>query len=102
MGIAAYQQNHIAYASPAELLLMVYDVAISACGRRDHTRCKAAVVELINSLNFEYPDVAVGLLRLYQYCLELTGKGQFDEVKDILSQLRATWAAAMASQPAPK
>jgi flagellar protein FliS len=97
-GVAAYRQNQYAYASPQDLLLAVYDFGINACAVGDGNRAKAALVELVNSLNFDYHEVATGLLRVYNYCLELVGQGRFDEVEGILSELRATWAQAIANQ----
>ena len=91
----AYRQTQVGYASPGELLLQAYDIAITACGREDTQRATAALVELINALDFEYKEVAVGLLRLYNYCLDQIKKGQFGEARNILSELRATWARAL-------
>jgi flagellin-specific chaperone FliS len=94
-GIAAYQKNEVNLASPGELLLKVYDIGIGACTRADAKQASAVVVELINSLNFEYASVTVGLLRLYNYCLDLIREQKFDETKHILSELRDTWAQAL-------
>lgn len=92
----AYRQSQVAYASPAEILLQAYDIAISACARGDAQRSTATLVELINSLDFEYREIAVGLLRLYNYCLDLIKKDRFTEARDILADLRSTWAQALA------
>ncbi len=96
-GAAVYQQNQINQATPAELMLKVYDIAIAACGRKDIAKSKAAIIELIDSLNFEYAEIATGLFRLYNYCLDLLRAEKFDEAKYILSELRATWAIAIAN-----
>ncbi|MGQ9674927.1 MAG: flagellar export chaperone FliS [Chloroflexota bacterium] len=97
LGVATYRRNQVTYASPQELLLKLYDIAIGACRRRDGDQARGAVVELVDSLNFEYAEVAAGLLRLYNYCLELIGGGQFDDAERILAELRATWAKALIS-----
>ncbi len=97
VGIAAYRHNEVAYASPQDLLLKLYDVAIASCRQRDARRSRAALVELIDSLNFEYAQVATGLLRLYNYCLDLIRDEQFDDAQAILADLRETWAKALAN-----
>jgi flagellar secretion chaperone FliS len=96
-GVAAYRQNQFAYASPQELLLAVYDFGINACVRGDQQGARAAVIELINSLNFDYPEIAIGLLRLYNYCLDLLGRNQVEEARGILNDLRSTWAQALSN-----
>jgi flagellin-specific chaperone FliS len=98
-GIAAYRQNQVNFASPGELLVKVYDLGIGACARGDAEKARAVIIELINSLNFTQNSVAVGLLRLYRYCLDLIRQEKFDEPKQILSELRKTWAQALDIQP---
>jgi flagellin-specific chaperone FliS len=94
-GIAAYQQSQVNFASPGELMLKVYDLGIGACAKGDAEQARAVVIELVNSLNFTYSTIAVGLLRLYNYCLDLIRQGNLDETKRVLSELRATWAQAL-------
>ena len=97
VGIAAYRHSEVAYSSPQDLLLKLYDVAIASCRQRDGRRSRAALVELIDSLNFQYAQVATGLLRLYNYCLDLIRDEQFDDAQAILADLRETWAKALAN-----
>jgi flagellin-specific chaperone FliS len=97
-GIAAYRQNQVNLASPGELLIKVYDLGIGACARGDAEQARAVLIELINSLNFTQNSVAVGLLRLYNYCLDMIRQEKFDEPKRILNELRETWAQALANQ----
>lgn len=96
--VAAYRQNQLTYASPQDLLLAVYDAGVTACATGDADRAKAALVELVNSLNFDYQEISFGLLRMYNYCLDLTAKGQLEDVGRILSELRTTWAQAFAAE----
>jgi flagellar protein FliS len=93
-GISAYQQNQVNQASSGELLVKTYDIGITACVRGNAEQARAVVIELINSLNFDHGSVAVGLLRLYIYCLDMLRQEKFDETKHILSELRDTWAQA--------
>ena len=100
-GVRVYQNNSLANASPADLLLRTYDAAVIACRRGDGDKATRALVELINSLNFEYQEVAVGLFRLYNYCLGLIKSERFAEPEEILTQLRDTWAQALGASGRP-
>lgn len=92
---ASYQTAQVLGASPMQLILMVYDLAISACGRRDAMRARRAVTELIAALNFDYEEIAVPLFRLYEYCLNAIGSGSFHEASKILRQLKEAWETAL-------
>lgn len=94
-GLRTYQTNAVGQASPAELLLKVYDAAVVSCRQQDRDRASRALVELINSLNFDHKDISIGLFRLYSYCLQLVKSDRFEEPERILSELRDTWAQAL-------
>ncbi len=87
----SYLEDQLAGLSPVELVLKVYDVAIVSCNRGDGERLSRAMVELIGALNFDHREVAVGLFRMYNYCLSNAKKGRFDLVAPILTELRDTW-----------
>jgi len=88
-----YRMNQINSASPLDLLLMAYDAALIGCGQRDLKRTTKALNVLRDSLDFSYDqDIAMGFFRLYQYCADLARKGEFDEVSQILRELRDSWA----------
>ena len=93
--LAIYQRAQVMGASPMGLILMLYDLAIAACGRRDAERARRAITELIASLNFDYEEIAVGLFSLYEYCLGAIKAGSFDEASKILRQLKEAWEIAM-------
>jgi flagellar protein FliS len=95
-----YAEEQINGLTPVELLVRVYDVGIASCDRQDRDRLSRTLVELISALNFEHRDVAVGLFRLYTYCLREAKRGQFDAVRPILVELRDSWSAAAKSVPA--
>jgi flagellin-specific chaperone FliS len=82
-----------------QLILIVYDVALTACGRRDGERARRAIIELIAALNFDYEEIAVPLFRLYEYCLNAIGSGSFHEASKILRQLKEAWEAALRQAP---
>ena len=95
-----YVQENLHGLTPIQLLIKLYAVAIVSCARRDKARLSRAIVELIAALNFEHRDVALGLFRLYNYCLRLAKKEQFEAVKPILCELRDTWAHAQTAEGA--
>src|SRR5574337_336252 len=99
--MASYQSAQVLGASPRQLILIVYDLAISACGRRDVVRARRAVTELIAALNFDYEEFAVPLFRLYEYCLNAIGSGSFHEAAKILRQLKEAWETALRQTPTP-
>ena len=95
--MAAYQSAQIFGASPMQLILIVYDAALAACGRRDRERARRAITELIAALNFDYEEIAVPLFRLYEYCLSAVGSESFHEASKILRALKDAWETALRS-----
>lgn len=93
--MASYQSAQVLGASPMQLILIVYDLALAACGRRDTERARRAITELIAALNFDYEEIAVPLFRLYEYCLGAIGSGSFHEASKILRQLKEAWETAL-------
>ena len=96
---AAYQQyrtQQIMGASPMQLVLMVYDVAIVACEARDAQKAGRAVGELIGSLNFDYGEIPAGLFRLYEYSLWELRRGNFLNAAKVLRGLKHAWEEALA------
>jgi flagellin-specific chaperone FliS len=87
-----YLQQEVMGASPIRLVVMAYDVAITACEQKDFTRATNAISVLRDALNFDYGDVAVGLFRLYQWCLDCIRQGDYDGCLQILKELRESWA----------
>lgn len=81
-------------ASPIRLVVMAYDVAIRACHQQDFERATRAITLLRDALNFDYAEVAVGLFRLYQWCLECLRAGDFQSALNVLVELREAWVEA--------
>lgn len=91
----AYIKNKILTASPVERLLMTYEAALTACHRQEKDRAGAAIASLINALEFEHnSELALGLRRLYTYCIEQINLGTFEEAAFIMKELRDTWEQA--------
>ena len=96
-GANAYVAKDILEASPQKLLIKIYDFAIVHCKKGDVLKTNAALDELIHSLNFELEEpkeIAIGLLRLYQFCEDQMRKGKAEIVYEILTTLRETWITA--------
>lgn len=94
--IASYHDSQVLGASPMQLILMIYEIGIAACARRDVDRARRAVCELIATLNFDYDEIAVPLFRLYEYCLNQIATGSCEEASKTLRQLKQAWESAMA------
>lgn len=93
-GINQYQENAVLNASPTELILKLYDLAILSIKKGDLKKANLVLTELIGALNFEYNEVALGFFRLYRYCQEKLYKQETHEPLRLLEELRRTWAEA--------
>ena len=112
---AAYLDNKIKTATPAELTLMLYDgsikfcnIAIMAIEENDNSKANTNIIkaqkimlELRSSLDHEY-EISKNLDLLYEYIYsELIeanmkkDKNVLDEVLESLRELRDTWKEAM-------
>lgn len=87
-----YIKDQLAGLTSVELLVKVYDVAIASCRQGDGQRLSRALVELISALNFDHREIAVGLFRMYNYCLRHAKQGRFDLVEPVLVELRDVWS----------
>ncbi|MBM4423071.1 MAG: flagellar protein FliS [Chloroflexi bacterium] len=103
-----YRYQEIMTASPVQLLIIAYDVAIGGCQTRDLERTTHALSVLSNSLDFSQRELAYRFHSLYQWCGELARQGKWDEAAAILRDLRNAWAqadqqtnTARAATPAP-
>ncbi len=89
-----YRQQDVMGASPLRLVVMAYDVAIQACEQKDFERAVKAISVLRDALDFDYQEIAVGLFRVYQYCLECLRKGDFVQTMSYLKELREAWVSS--------
>ena len=90
-----YLTQKIMSASPEQLISYLYDAAIAACGRDDLQKSSRAVRELISALNFEYKDIAVTFFQVYRYINNLISQRRFEEARQMLTDLKSSWATAM-------
>lgn len=89
-----YRQQDISGASPLHLVLMAYDLAILSCEQGDFVRATQAVSVLRDALNFDYPEAAVGLFRIYQWSLDCIRNGDYPAALSALRELRDAWKTA--------
>jgi flagellin-specific chaperone FliS len=85
-----YQQQAVLNASPLRLVVKLYDLAIQASYQENDRRLREVLSTLIMGLNFDY-EPADKLFALYQYCQELSRKGNYDEVRMLLEPIRDAW-----------
>jgi flagellar protein FliS len=96
--INPYLTNQILNSSPEQLLIKVYDFAVVNSEKKDMIKTNTAIQELIGFLRFDdeaYKDLAVSLLRLYQFCQDQARKNNYDVVTKILTELRESWLHAI-------
>ena len=114
-GYAAYQNNRIMTASPAELTLMLYEGAIKFCNiaimaveeqdiQKAHTnimKVEHIIQEFQGTLNHKYP-VAKDFENVYNYILQRLVEANMKKDKDILEEvlghlrtMRDTWKELM-------
>jgi flagellar protein FliS len=94
-GVDAYKQSQIAGASPGQLVLLLYDHVIKCLRESDQRGACKGIVELMGALDVDYQEISGRLFSLYEYCLEQVKKGNCDEARIMLSEMREMWAAAL-------
>jgi flagellin-specific chaperone FliS len=87
-----YREQEVLGSSPVHRIVMAYDVAIQSCEQKNLVRASQAISLLRDSLNFDYGDAALGLFRLYQWCLDSIRANNYPEALKILRELREAWA----------
>lgn len=89
-----YLTNQILNASPAQLLIKVFDFAVINSEKKDLIKTSNAIQELIGFLKFDddaYKELSLNLLSLYQFCQDQARKNNFQVVTKILVELRESW-----------
>jgi flagellin-specific chaperone FliS len=88
-----YQQQSVKNASPLQLVVKMYDLAIQTSYREDKEKLQDILSTLISGLNFDH-EPADQLFAIYRYCQEQTRKGNFEEIREILEPIRDSWQEA--------
>lgn len=118
MSVNPYQQQAVATASPAQLVLMLYDGILASLGRakqaqkegisgipavnRELQRAQDIITELLVTLDRDKGGtVAQSLVRLYDFCLDRLVRANLskdltllDPVHDVVRDLRDAWESA--------
>ena len=119
---AQYSNNKVLTASPAELVLMLYDGAIKFCNiavtaleKKDYEKtntniqkCRNIIVELTSTLDMKYP-VAEDFKRMYDYIFALLTEANMKKDMDILNRalgelrdMRDIWKEVMKRARGPQ
>lgn len=88
-----YRKQDVMNASPLHLVIMTYDLAILSCERKDFGKSIKTISALRDALDLDYPEVALGLFSLYQWCLDCIRKGDYASAVTTLRDLRGAWLA---------
>jgi flagellin-specific chaperone FliS len=94
-GIDAYRSNQVMGCSPGQLILLLYDHVIKCLNSSDMRGASRGIVELMSALDLDYQDISGRLFSLYEYCLDLVKKENYEEASKILTEMREMWATAM-------
>jgi flagellin-specific chaperone FliS len=86
-----YRQQEVMSARPLHLVVLAYDSAIRACELKDFSKATKTIGLLRDALDFDYPEVSLGLFRLYQWCLDCIRQNDYAEATKVLSSLREAW-----------
>ena len=93
---ASYRQAHLRNAPTqgfqGQLLLLMYEEAITACKIRNSQRAIQAIKALMLSLDRQFqPDLAAHMAYIYSNCITLLCKNDFEHTASILIDIRNTW-----------
>ncbi len=86
-----YRQQEVMGASPLHLVVMAYDLAILACEQENFEKAVKTISVLRDALDFDYPEVSLGLFRVYQWCLDAIRKGDYASALSAMRELRDAW-----------
>jgi flagellin-specific chaperone FliS len=102
----AYRKTKTDFASPVELVVMAYDLAIRAARSGDTKLFLRAIGSLKDSLDSKHgPEsekLAGRLLALYIYSEELVARGRGVEAARLLEELRDAWRQVSLSSGAER
>lgn len=91
----AYQTGRTIGAHPIDLIVMTYNEALAGCQESNLTRTEKALLALKASLDHEkQPSLSVHLRHIYDHCMYLVHKRQFDQSAVLLSEIRDAWKEA--------
>jgi flagellin-specific chaperone FliS len=97
-----YRRQEVLSATPLHLVIMAYDLAIRSCDQRDMEMALKSIGALRDALDYDYAEIALNLLSLYNWCLDCIRKEEFGQAKQTLSELREAWVLIETQMNAPK
>lgn len=74
-----------------QLLIRTYEAVIAACEQRNGLKACEVLSRLKDSLNFDYPEIANALLSLYEHCIHEVRRDNYDDVTEIMKELKTPW-----------
>lgn len=92
--VSGYMEQEVLQWSPEKIILKTYDLFIISCKKKDIPKMNRILASLMSSLNFDYPDPATRLYRLYEYAQRCIAESKFDRALHIIQELRDSWAQA--------
>ena len=95
-----YLVKDILEATPQQLAIKLYELAIVSCKKHDLRKTNSALQALINGLNFEnenVSEISTGLLKLYKFCQDQMRRENYSIVVRILSELKDSWIRVFSS-----
>ena len=99
--VSAYKEQEITMSTTEKCILHLYDAAIQGCVMNQEERVGKALAMLIDGLNFHSGgEIATRLFGLYEYCLRLVHRQEFESPATILKGLREVWQKALSTQVA--
>ncbi len=98
----AYRKQEVLNATPLHLVIMAYDLAIRSCDQKDMVTALKAVTALRDALDFNYAEIAMNLLSLYNWCLDCIRKEEYAQAKSTLFELREAWVTIENEMNAPR
>lgn len=96
-----YRQQQLEGAGTAGLVVTVYRQAIQACQTGRRGVVVRALEELVGGIDLAGGEVALGLLRMYEYLLFAAREGRLQEVEGCLRELLTAWEAGASPPPGP-
>ena len=94
--IDPYLQQKVLSASPAQLVLYIYDIAMSACINKDKIKLNKVLSHLKETLDYSpnTKDISLTFASVYDHISFLVRNNRFDEAKNTFQQIKTTWKEA--------
>ena len=95
-----YREQQVTELGTGRLVLLALETALRACRTNQRGLLARVLEELMAGLDLQQGEVAIGLLRLYEYMYRQGREGHLAEVQRMLGELRDTWETAVRAEEA--